>query len=199
MDERGVYSSQDAYMDIQNAYPKFHTNADDILQFMPLVAVYGLNLIGVKGKNNFIDRTLIYMMSVTMAEITTDGLKNKTHILRPDSSDYRSFPSGHTTNAFVCATFLFNEYKEVSIWYGVAGYSVATATGVLRMLNNKHWMSDVLVGAGVGIFFTELTYYVYPIIKDFVSNRIIHRDLQALSFSPYYSSDNMGIYLNIRF
>jgi hypothetical protein len=40
---------------------------------------------------------------------------------------------------------------------------------------------------------------VYPIIKDFVCNRVFQRDLQALSFSPYYSSNNMGIHLNLRF
>jgi len=199
MHERGPYSSQDAYRDIQTACPGFHTDADDYFQFMPMIAVYGLNLAGIKGKHNFVDRTMIYLMSVTMAELTTDGLKRGTHILRPDSSDYRSFPSGHTTNAFVSATFLFNEYRDVSIWYGIAGYSVATATGVIRMLNNKHWMSDVLVGAGMGIFFTELTYYVYPAIKHFFCNRVFNRDLQALSFSPYYSQDNMGIHLNVRF
>ena len=75
----------------------------------------------------------------------------------------------------------------------------ATATGVIRMLNNKHWMSDVLVGAGIGIFFTELTYYIYPPIKNFFSTRVFHRDLQAFSFSPYYYADNMGIHINFRF
>lgn len=199
MHDRGIYSSHDAYRDIQEGFPGFRTNADDYLQFMPMVAVYGLNLVGIKGKHNFIDRTLIYMMSVSMAELTTDALKTATHIQRPDSSDFRSFPSGHTTNAFVCATFLFNEYRDVSIWYGIAGYSVATATGVLRMMNNKHFMSDVLVGAGIAIFYTELTYYIYPRIKNFFSTKVFNKDLQALSVSPYYSPDYVGVHIGFRF
>jgi len=198
-DDNGIYSSQDAYQDIQDAHPDFQTNVDDYLQFLPVIGVYGLNLAGIKGENNFVDRTMIYLISLSMTELTTLVLKEETHRLRPDSSDYRSFPSGHTSAAFVSATFLFREYRDVSIWYGIAGYSMATATGVLRMLNNKHWMSDVFVGAGLGILFTELTYYVYPPIKNFFGNRIFHRDLQAFSFLPYVAQNNIGIHMNVRF
>ena len=38
-----------------------------------------------------------------------------------------------------------------SPWYAVGGYAVATFTGVMRVLNNRHWISDVLSGAGIGI------------------------------------------------
>ena len=199
LDDNGIYSSQDAYQDIQDAHPDFQTNVDDYLQFLPVIGVYSLNLAGIKGKHNFIDRSMIYLISVSMTGLTTDLLKRGTHRLRPDSSNYRSFPSGHASNAFVSATFLFREYRDVSIWYGIAGYSMATATGVLRMLNNKHWMSDVFVGAGVGIFITELTYFVYPVIKNFVSSRVLHKDLQAFSFSPYFAHNKIGIHMHVRF
>ncbi|MCK5702418.1 MAG: phosphatase PAP2 family protein, partial [Cyclobacteriaceae bacterium] len=150
MYDRGWYSSYDAYECIQENYPDFHSNLDDYLVFLPAAGVYGLNWAGVKGKNNFIDRSLIYLVSVSLAAATNAIIKGSTDVLRPDGSDYNSFPSNHTALAFVSATFLHMEYKDQSIWYGIAGYSIATATGVLRMLNNKHWMSDVLVGAGIG-------------------------------------------------
>lgn len=70
---------------------------------------------------------------------------------RPDGSNNKSFPSGHTATAFMAATMLHKEYGGRSPWYSIAGYSMATVTGVSRMLNNKHWLSDVLVGAGIGI------------------------------------------------
>jgi hypothetical protein len=44
------------------------------------------------------------------------------------------------------ATILFLEYKDQGIWYGIGGYGFAAATGVLRMFNNKHWVSDVIPG-----------------------------------------------------
>jgi membrane-associated phospholipid phosphatase len=53
------------------------------------------------------------------------------------------------------------EYRDVSPWISVSGYAVASATGVLRMMNNKHWISDVLVAAGMGIFSTKLVYFTH--------------------------------------
>ncbi len=189
MNDNGFYSSYDAYEAIQRNYPDFHTNIDDYLMFMPAAGVYGLNFAGLKGKNNFADRSLIYLISISLATITSGTIKRTTNVLRPDESDFKSLPSTHTTIAFVSATFLHEEYKYQSIWYGIAGYSIATATGVLRMLNNRHWMSDVLVGAGLGIFTTKVVYLVYPAAR---SNN-------NLTLVPHLYPDHYGIYLQYRF
>jgi len=146
-----------------NPHKQFH--ADNYLMFAPAVAVYGLNALGIQGKNNFRDRTMILLMSNIFANGTVFAVKGWSHELRPDGSDYQSFPSGHTAEAFASAEFMRQEYKDVSPWYGVAGYAMATATGMLRMYNNKHWMSDVVAGAGVGIASTKLAYWLYPYIK----------------------------------
>ncbi|MCK4990709.1 MAG: phosphatase PAP2 family protein [Bacteroidales bacterium] len=169
MNDRGWYSSYDAYECIQKNYPDFHTNLDDYLILVPAAAVYGLNWAGVKGKHNFVDRSVLYLVSLSLAGLSTGIIKGVTDIQRPDGSDFRSFPSSHTALAFVSATFLHEEYKDQSIWYGIAGYSIATASGVLRMLNNKHWMSDVLVGAGLGILTTKIMYWIYPLVTDRLS------------------------------
>ena len=198
MYDRGWYSSQDAYECIQANYPDFHTNLDDYLAFLPAAGVYGLNWAGVKGKNNFLDRSLIYLVSVSLAGITSGIIKRSTDVLRPDGSDYLSFPSSHTALAFASATFLHEEYKDQSIWYGVAGYSIATASGVLRMLNNKHWMSDVLVGAGIGILTTKVTYLLYPLVKDCL-NRDRHKEASNLSLVPYVAANHYGIHLQYQF
>ena len=71
-----------------------------------------------------------------------------------------SFPSGHTATAFMTATMLSKEYGHLSPWVGIGAYSVATTTGLMRVVNNKHWLSDVLTGAGIGIISTELGYWV---------------------------------------
>jgi len=39
---------------------------------------------------------------------------------------------------------------------------MATATAGLRMYNNKHWMTDVAAGAGLGILSTQVAYWIHP-------------------------------------
>ena len=140
----------------------FHTHIDDYLPYLPALAVYGLNIANVNGNHNFIDRSLLYASSLCMGEIVVYSLKTVTHIERPDHSAYNSFPSGHTMAAFVAAEFMHQEFKDKSALYSVLAYSVALSTAALRMLNNKHWLSDVAVGAGTGILCTRLVYLAYP-------------------------------------
>ena len=199
MNDNGFYSSYDAYECIQKNYPDSHTNIDDYLMFVPAAGVYGLNFAGVKGKNNFADRSLIYLISISLASITSGTIKRTIEVERPDGSDFRSFPSNHTTIAFVSATFLHEEYKDQSIWYGIAGYSIATATGVLRMLNNKHWMSDVMVGAGLGILATKVVYLVYPAAKNKFGSTDNKRSNNKLSLVPHLYPDHYGIYIQYKF
>ena len=146
-------------------HPHNTTKIDDYLQFAPAVAVYALNFAGIKGEHNFIDRSMIFGISNLIMESFVSIIKNNSHEIRPDSSDYYSFPSGHTAEAFLSATFLFEEYKNVSVWYGIGGYLVAGTVGYLRVYNDKHWLHDVVAGAGFGIASAELTYWIYPILK----------------------------------
>jgi len=151
--------------EIRENNPLFHTNVDNYLQYAPAVAVYGLNAIGIKGKNNFRDRTMIYLLSNAIMGVTVQSLKALTKVQRPDGFGKNAFPSGHTATAFVAAEFLYQEYKDASPWYGVVGYLAATTTGILRMYNNRHWFRDIVPGAGFGILSTKLAYWMYPIIK----------------------------------
>ena len=160
---------------------------DNYLQFAPAVAVYGLNVAGIKGKHNFRDRSLIYLMSNIILNTTVAAVKKFSHQLRPDGSAYNSFPSGHTAEAFSSAEFLWQEYKNVSPWYGIAGYAIAVTTGYLRMYNNRHWFSDVAAGAGVGMVSTKIAYWLYPkiqhkLFKDKPVNTIVMPTYQQGSF-----------------
>ena len=152
-------------LEIIEGYSKPITKLDDYLQYLPAIAVYGLNAIGVMGKNNFRDRTIIYSISTVISTAIIFPLKQITKVERPDGSNNKSFPSGHTAIAFASAEFMRQEYKAVSPLYGIAGYAVAATTGVLRIYNNKHWVSDVIAGAGFGILSTKLAYWIYPSIK----------------------------------
>lgn len=142
---------------------------DDFSQYAPLATVFSLNLFGIEGKNNTKDKAIIASTSALLMGITVIGLKNITHVQRPDGNGFNSFPSGHTANAFMGAELLMQEYKNVSVWYGISGYLVATGTGVFRMYNNRHWFTDVVAGAGIGILSAKAGYWLYPITSKWFS------------------------------
>ncbi len=180
---------------IQKNYPNFSTSIDNYLQFTPVVAVYVLNGVGIHGKNNFRDRTMMYGISTLIITATNFSLKHITQEQRPDGSSFLSFPSGHTATAFAAAEFLHQEYKDISVWYGIAGYTAAVATGALRMYNNRHWLSDVVAGAGIGILATKASYWMYPAIKKiFFKNKAMHT-----MATPYYNGNAGGILLTYGF
>jgi len=137
---------------------------DNVMQYLPLISVYSLNISGIKGRNDWKERTIIGASSYFVMGSVVLGLKKLVKEERPDKSGFNSFPSGHTATAFAGAEFLWQEYKDVSIWYGISGYVVAAGTGLFRVYNDKHWTTDVFAGAGIGILSTKLVYLVYPLI-----------------------------------
>ena len=146
-----------------------HPYLEDYTLLAPAAAVYALNIFGIKGQNNFIDRSVLYGMSNAIANGFVFGLKRVGIETRPDSSDNYSFPSGHTAEAFVSAEFLHLEYRGRIHWSVIAaGYGVGIGTAYLRMAHNKHWLSDVVAGAGVGIASTRFSYYIYPLLKHLI-------------------------------
>lgn len=169
---------------------------DDFSQYAPVVATYGLNLCGLKGKHGYGDLTIILGTAYALMGITVNSLKSTTRVLRPDGSSRNSFPSGHTATAFMGAELLRREYWDVSPWIGVAGYAVAAGTGFFRMYNNRHWLTDVVAGAGVGILSVEAAYWLYPVISKTFFRR---RYLKNTFISPYLSSESKGVTCAITF
>lgn len=170
---------------------------DDFTQFAPTVAVYGLNLCGVKGVHNFGERTIILGTAAFLTLSTVYIVKATGNVERPDGSARNSFPSGHTAFAFMGAEFLRREYWNVSPWIGVTGYVVAAATGFLRMYNNRHWATDVIAGAGIGILSTEIAYWVFPYVsKLFYPGR---RKGRNVAIAPFISPQAKGIACHITF
>jgi hypothetical protein len=164
---------------------------DDFSQYAPAIAVYGLNLFGVEGKNNFRDRSIILGTSYLLMGTWVTVMKKTTHIQRPDKSGFNSFPSGHTATAFASAEFLWQEYKDVSFWYGISGYIVATGTGFFRIYNDKHWLTDVAMGAGIGILSTKIAYWVFPLLENHIFKR---KEKQTTAIvTPFYNGEQLGV------
>lgn len=151
--------------EITGRYPDFHTKADDFLWAAPSALVFGLSASGVKGRHGLGEQVLLFLISNAISGGATQIVKWVAGYPRPDGDGYGSFPSGHTAIAFSNAAFLQEEYGHHSIWYPIGGYATATAVGGMRMLNNRHWLADVLMGAGIGIGATKGVYLVYPWVK----------------------------------
>lgn len=147
--------------EVQEDIPSFKTKADDYLKYAPAASVYALNAVGIKGRHKFIGRTVVLVVSSILSDQLVTKLKHSTHRLRPDGSTYNSFPSGHTATAFVGAEFMNQELGFRSPWYSIAGYTMATGTALLRIMNNRHWLGDVIAGAGIGMLSTKFCYWVY--------------------------------------
>ena len=173
----------------------FKTSVDDYMQFAPLVLATGLKLGGVDGRSDWLRYIVSAGMSYAIMAAIVNPIKYAAKEMRPDGSSANSFPSGHTATAFVGATILHKEYGLThSPWYSAAGYAVATATGILRVLNNRHWVSDVLAGAGIGIFSTELAYGLSDII--FKGKGLRRTDLENMANivqHPSFFAINMGV------
>ena len=173
----------------------FHNELDNYTQFAPAVLALGLNVAGVEGRSKLGRFAASAAMSYALMAGIVNPIKYGAKEMRPDGSTANSFPSGHTATAFVSATILHKEYGlTVSPWYSVAGYGIATATGVMRVLNNRHWVSDVLSGAGIGIFATEVADGLSDLI--FKDKGLKRNDLTTdanLIENPSFFSISMGM------
>jgi len=170
----------------------FKTSIDDYTQFFGPAMVVGLKLGGYEGRSDWPRLLASAGMSYAIMAGFVNGIKYTAKEMRPDGSTANSWPSGHTATAFVGATLLHKEYGLTrSPWWSVAGYGVATATGVMRVLNNRHWISDIMSGAGIGIMSTELGYALCDLM--FRGKGLLRNDLALDSQNPSFFSISMGV------
>lgn len=173
----------------------FHNEIDNYTQYVPLALTIGLKTAGVESRSDWPRFWASSAASAAIMAGLVNGIKYTASEMRPDGSTRNSWPSGHTATAFLAATILHKEYGLTrSPWYSVGAYTLATATGVMRVLNNRHWISDVLSGAGIGILSVELGYGLMDLL---FKNRGLQRgDLSVypdLRANPSFFAISMGI------
>jgi hypothetical protein len=172
----------------------FYCSIDDYTQYVPIAEMYIADMFGVKSKNHWFDQTKYLFISNLISALVTHGIKSAVDKTRPDGTESNSYPSGHTSFAFTNAAVLFNEFNDSSSLLAYSGYVFATTTATFRMLNNKHWVSDVLLGAGIGILVTNFVYYFQP-LKNF--NPFINSD--RITLIPVMDRGKYGAYFSYSF
>ena len=173
----GFYSSYDAKRDIRRAFGSYRNHIDDYLQFAPYLEIPLVLLAGVESRNDRVNLGLLIVKSEVIMLSSVYVVKTLAGVQRPDSSDRLSFPSGHTAQAFLAASIVHNEFRDKSQWYGIGAYTLATGVAAFRMINNKHWESDVVAGAGFGILSAHLAYLTH---RNRWGRKAIGRDLSML-------------------
>jgi membrane-associated phospholipid phosphatase len=137
---------------------------DDYLRFVPIASVFALKACGVESASSWKRLAVNTAASYVISSGVTYSLKHFIHERRPDGTDNKSFPSGHSAAAFAGATILYKEYRHVSPWIGVAGYGVAAFTAIDRVCRNRHNWGDVAAGAAIGVVGTEAGYWLGDLI-----------------------------------
>jgi|WetSurMetagenome_2_1015567.scaffolds.fasta_scaffold24313_4 membrane-associated phospholipid phosphatase len=173
--------------DIQDKIPNTNTNIENYLQYIPMGQVLLYDALGAKHQNTLFDQVKYAAISQGVSSLIVHTLKHTTKVQRPVGGK-TSFPSGHTTTAFVGATVLYHEFKDTEPVLAYSGFVFAVTTGVLRMTNDAHWLPDVLAGAGIGILTANLVYHFKPLknFQPFQKNKNI-------SFIPLISPDSVGL------
>ena len=171
---------------LQDLFPRTQTKIDNYLQWTPDLILYTADVFTGKHRNNVFNQTKYLVISQLATSGIVQFLKYTTKITRPNGGTH-SFPSGHTSNAFTEATVLYHEFSESSMPVALSGYAVASATGVLRVTNNRHWVPDVLVGAGIGILVANLVYYIEP-FKNWDPFRLSKKD--NITILPAFDAGN---------
>lgn len=177
----GWPSSKQVQIWHNNNFAGFKDGTDDFLVFGPGLLLLSLDACKVKSSSNFPNQAAITAKAVILSLGIANILKYTTQVTRPDGSADNSFPSGHSTFAFTLAEVLHQEFKNKPLIY-VSGYTMATIAAGMRILNNRHWFSDVLVGAGIGIAATKLVY----------STHQYKWKMNKGGFLPIISSNQMG-------
>ncbi len=160
---------------------------DDYFQFLPMAGNVGLGALGVKSRHDFRERALTTATSWVLLEVTVQGLKHMVRSDRPDGTDRHSFPSGHVARSFMGAELVRIEYGDL---WGLGAYAVATGVGLMRIHNDRHWLSDTLAGAGLGILCARAGNWLLPWERKLLGWDKIRSAVAAI---PYYDATSGSV------
>lgn len=152
-------------------------DAVEVLQYAPLAFPWIMKAAGSPTRSGWGRMAVSQGLATAIMGATVYTLKHTVDSPRPDHSDDRSFPSGHAAWAFMGATMTARELGWRSPWYTVGAYTLATGIAVQRVIDNRHFPTDVVAGAGIGILSAQMGYFLGDLIfrDSQLDNRVTRR------------------------
>ena len=141
---------------------------DDYGRYAPIPFIFVLDRVGMSARTPFVVRVLTFTSAYIIGDAVVHRTKQFTKVTRP-KKEYgnTSFPSQHTNQAFLASMALHHEYigSKGGGVVSAAGMVCAGGVGYLRYARDKHWSSDVLVGAAVGMMAVNVVYmFLYGLL-----------------------------------
>jgi len=141
-----------------NAYPSV---VDQVLKWLPLGLVFMPGTENNKRQSTYFKKIKLVILSKLILNCIVIPLKKLVRRKRPGILfKFNSFPSSHTATSFAGAEILHSEMKESMPMLSLAAYPIAITTATLRLYKRKHWFSDVVAGAIIGIVAAKVAYSI---------------------------------------
>ncbi|MDR1783062.1 MAG: phosphatase PAP2 family protein [Dysgonamonadaceae bacterium] len=186
-----ISEHNDLFFPKRSNIEKQETPLDDMVQYSPIPALFVFDAFA-KEKNNLLDQAIVMSIAYGLTALEVQLIKHNYNSIRPDGAP-NSFPSGHTACAFVGAHIIYREFKDTNKYLAYSGYAIGALTAGLRIFHNRHWVCDVLAGAGLGILSAEISYMMYFPLKNYFSQKSGKNASANTSVYPAVYPDGYGL------
>lgn len=143
---------------------KHTTKAVDAIQYAPIAFPWAIKVLGTPTRSGWGRMASSQATSTLLMAGSVSLIKDNISSLRPDGSDMRAFPSGHSAWAYLGATMTTYELGWKSPWFSLGAYSIASAVAMQRIIDRRHLPKDVITGAGIGILSAQIGYTLGDLI-----------------------------------
>jgi len=144
-----------------NSGNSFPSVVDQGFKWLPFVLVLMVGAEKTKAKNNYFEKIKLITLSKLILKCIVLPLKKSIRRKRPGILfKFNSFPSSHTATSFAGAEILHHEMRNNLPVVSLAAYPIAITTAALRIYKRKHWFSDVVAGAVIGVVAAKIAYSI---------------------------------------
>ena len=214
MADRGIGGKMQEWKQQSTIVQKWSPRITHLGSYTGLFVLGAVGLTGVISRNKKLKTTvLLSAQSFITASAWTLFFKSITGRSRPDflnhwrgpgyffkapadvqksSWEYNSFPSGHTSTIFSIATVFARQYKNKPL-IAIACYTTASLVGLTRIIENRHWASDVIAGAGLGYFCGTV---VMNNFKKLAQKKAGMDRKRSVNFDTLLSGNSAHLYVN---
>jgi hypothetical protein len=173
------------------------TPVDDIAQLAVAPSLFIFDALGDE-KHHPVDQFFLTAISYGIMVLPVRYIKNHYESPRPYGGNH-SFPSGHTATAFVGSHMIYKEFKDSNPWIAYSGYAMGAFVAGSRVAHDKHWVSDVMAGAGIAILSTELAYWIYFPVRNLITDKANKLFGNYILLSPIIQPNTLGVNFSMSF